>query len=697
MKRLFLGFLVFASVLFSKNQNNIPEAQINVSSVFQNGSKKLAQISTAQNIHSVLDNYSYIVQNMAKEERICHQTYHMSLLQKKYLLSHSYKEIVNKLLACKQLSDEQIWLFWQEYKNKRYWDWSNEKVYTENDLKDGLAKRKRDREKQEQAEERRRADERNKIEHQKLLQKYDLKILQNSDYVSSYQQSREQALKQTISDGGKKYTKTHDVDVQTKAFMQTQGIDHRQFESLSGTVFSHQLFQECADHYKQAAKVVYEYGLKNSVLIPHLIEFTKAAFIGTQHEEFALAVTLSDIAEILAESSLRVCKGVIESCCDLIDIVRHPKELAKSLCLVLRFLGGSLAVYDQEGAVGISSLAACKQTFDGDLVVFNQICDASREHFTQWYQTSSNQDKVQVASKLFADAFITPIVVGKAANACGGILVKVKESVNLTKAVELAEELGLGFVEAEELLLVTEVGIQKLPASMVELETAITSLIESEVNTAIKGLELLALKDLAPFVEEFGKMGGVISFENKIFKSQFKEVLKQIEEKLKNPILEQMKKLYGKKIIDNKDVRVHLDHICNFELRLKESKKFGGYILDIKGGHLPGVCEALEKTGLVKIISKQKLKTGGIHYVMQDAFTGKPIEKTVFLEGWTEEKIAKAVWDIYLNDSDVSICDNGKFTKKGIVDGCELKMYWDSSNNNGKIIEDVITFLPIKE
>jgi hypothetical protein len=232
---------------------------------------------------------------------------------------------------------------------------------------------------------------------------------------------------------------------------------------------------------------------------------------------------------------------------------------------------------------------------------------------------------------------------------------------------------------------------------MVELETAITSLIESEVNTAIKGLELLALKDLAPFVEEFGKMGGVISFENKIFKSQFKEVLKQIEEKLKNPILEQMKKLYGKKIIDNKDVRVHLDHICNFELRLKESKKFGGYILDIKGGHLPGVCEALEKTGLVKIISKQKLKTGGIHYVMQDAFTGKPIEKTVFLEGWTEEKIAKAVWDIYLNDSDVSICDNGKFTKKGIVDGCELKMYWDSSNNNGKIIEDVITFLPIKE
>lgn len=220
MKRLFLSFLIFASIIFSKNQNNVYQAQIDVSGIFQNKLKNLVNTSISHNISSVLDNYSYVVQQMAKEEKICYQQYQMSLQQKRYLLSHGYKEIVTRLLASRQLSDEQIWLLWQEYKNKRKWDWSNEKVYTENDLAYGLEKRKRDRHRQEQADERRRADEQKRVEYSKLFQKYDPKILQTFDYVSSYQNHRQQALQQTINDGGKKHTKTYDLDAQTKAFMQ---------------------------------------------------------------------------------------------------------------------------------------------------------------------------------------------------------------------------------------------------------------------------------------------------------------------------------------------------------------------------------------------------------------------------------------------------------------------------------------------
>ena len=99
----------------------------------------------------------------------------------------------------------------------------------------------------------------------------------------------------------------------------------------------------------------------------------------------------------------------------------------------------------------------------------------------------------------------------------------------------------------------------------------------------------------------------------------------------------------------------------------------------------------------MKIISTDPLPSGGIHYVMENAFTGKPIYKTIFPEGWTAEKVAQAALDVYTNDSAISVSKNGKFTKSSIVDGCEVKIYWESSNNNDKIIDKIVTCLPVKE
>ncbi|MBI2259958.1 MAG: hypothetical protein HYU67_13795 [Flavobacteriia bacterium] len=667
-----------------------------------------------------LDLQEQLIVEAIVKECVCRQTYQMTGKEKERLLSSEYQDIVHKLLGLDHLSDQNIWKLWEEYKQRHRLRFGSNSKY-EQELKDQLAKRKKERDKQVAKTKRKEQEHKKKIEVEELekqreqqrireqkqaalVKKYNQNILDNSEYISSYYQSRQQALKETIEDGGKQHIKTYDIDAQTQALLQMQGINHHQFKSLASSIFGHQLFQECADHYKKSAKIVFEYGLKNSTLIPHLINFTQAAFQGTKYEEFALAIELSNVAELLANFSVGACKGAIEKVCNFIDLFRDPKQLVimakhltASLIRITQTLGGALAAYDQEGIVGVTNLQACQESFGNDIALFNQVCGLSREHFLQWYQKSSVQDKGQVATGIVIDLTVTPFLMCKAMKACGGILMGAKNSLKLERAIELAEELGMGFQEAEELLLATEAGIQKLPATTAEIEVAMISLMESEINIAIKGLELPILQKLAPFIEEFRKMGGVIHLKDKIFKNQFKEVLKILEEELKNPILEQLKKLYGKKNIENKNVRVHLDYICNFELKLKESKKFGGYILDVKGGHLPGVCEAFEQTGLVKIISKQKLKTGGVHYVMQDAFTGKPIEKTVFLEGWNEEKIAKAVWDIYCNDSEIFICDNGKFTKIGIIDGCELNIYWDSSNNNGKIIEEIVTCLPVKE
>jgi hypothetical protein len=73
VKKLFLIFLIFSSIIFTKNEHNIPQAQLDLSSIFQNRSKNLTQPSASQSIPSVLDNYSYLLQVLSAAERQCLQ------------------------------------------------------------------------------------------------------------------------------------------------------------------------------------------------------------------------------------------------------------------------------------------------------------------------------------------------------------------------------------------------------------------------------------------------------------------------------------------------------------------------------------------------------------------------------------------------------------------------------------------------
>ncbi|MBI2345280.1 hypothetical protein HYV10_04415 [Candidatus Dependentiae bacterium] len=651
------------------------------------------------------------------KELVCRKTYKMTGHQKDKLLSSDYQDIVRELLNLEHLSDQQIWQLWEEYKQKhRVRVGSNNKY--EQELKNSLSKRKKERDKQrvqeqeikkkaEQQQVRQQKEQEQRIQEQQrqeLLKKYNPKILnsfddgldQKSHYISSYYQQREQALQQTINDGGKQHVRGYELDTQTQALLQMQGIDHHQFKSLSGTIFSHQLFCECADHYQRAAKVVFEYGLKNSVLIHHLINFIQAAFEGTKYEQFALAVNLSNMAEILANSSVSICKGILRSPIELIDLSLHAKQLAASLFKLTLNLGQILVAYDGIDSTNLISTKIEQKLADENAQIVHELCSISRSNFKDWCKNSSGQEKLEETSKLIADFTTTLFIFCKSLKGCTGILVEAKNAVNFQRVVEFAEELGLGFQEAEELLLATEVGVPKLPITAAELEIAATSLMKSEVDAVIKGLELSVIKDLLPFIEEFRSMGGVIPFENKIFKNQFKEALKKLEKQLKNPILEQIIKKYGEKIIDNKKVRAYLEHICNFDLGLKKSKIAGGYILDVGGGHLSGVCEALEQTGLIKIVGKNKLSNGVIDYTMQDIFTGNPIYKTVLPEKWTIEKIGDIVWEVFETGTDIVTSKNW-FKYKRIED-VDISLYLRTTKQQGNALDliEIVTLLPYK-
>lgn len=548
MRIFFLVFFTILSNFVSAKKDDIPEYQIHLYDNLSNNSD-ICTINTSKGNFSFkvsdsndfknsllinsLDLQEQLVVKAIIKECICRTIYQMTGKEKEKFLSSDYQDIIRLLLRLEGVSDQNIWKLWEEYKQRHTFRFGSNKKYEE-ELRTGLTKRKKERDKQALEKKRKEQANNKKIaadelqRKQAFLRKYNQNILDasphsgldpESSFISSCHQQRQQALEQTISDGGKHYVKNHAVDIQTQAFMQIEGIDNHQFKALSGTVFSHQLFQECADHYQKVAKIFFKYGLKNSTLIPHIINCTQAAFEGTKYEQFSLAIQLSDIAEILADFSVGVWKGVIEKACNFIDLFRHPKQLvvaaehlAASLIRITQTLGGALAVYDQEGVVGVTSLHACQQSFGDDVLLFNQMSDLSRGQFSEWYQKSSLQDKGQVISGMVIDFTVTPFILGKAMKACGVILVEAKNALKFERAIELAEELGVGFQEAEELLVATEAGMQKLPASAVEIEIAMTSFMESE------GLLIEIQNEVISVVEEITgvqKISAKIEYINK--------------------------------------------------------------------------------------------------------------------------------------------------------------------------------------
>ncbi|MBP9764927.1 hypothetical protein KBD08_01165 [Candidatus Babeliales bacterium] len=329
-----------------------------------------------------------------------------------------------------------------------------------------------------------------------LEQKYSSSMLCHSSYGSSYHNDRQHALQHTQAQSYAKTEQTHELDAQTAGMLEAHGIDSKKFQSLSGTVFQHQLFKECADHYKKAAIAVFEQGLKNSGIVAHVIEITNVAFASTQQESCAWAVTLSDIAEVLADTSLSLCKGLIESGCSTLEIICNPKQLVGAMTRGMQFLGGALAAYDQQPTVGVVHLQACQQAFADDVVLFNQMCDLSKKHFIEWCHNSSDQEKIQEVVKLVTDFTITPWVVGKTVNVIGRIFCEAQSLVKFGRIVDLAEELGLGFEQAQELLYATQEGLQQVPTTVAEVETVVTSLIESE------GLFIELQSEVAVVIEE---------------------------------------------------------------------------------------------------------------------------------------------------------------------------------------------------
>ena len=546
------------------------------------------------------------------------------------------------------------------------------------------------------AEEKRLLDEQ-MVREKQLMQekKYNLKILQNLDYASPYQAHREVALQKTVNQGYANHVQTHMVDDQTAGMLQAEGIDYKQLHDLAGTVFQHQLFKEVAQHYKNAAKIMFEYSIKNSCMVPHILEFAQSAFDATKMEQFGLAMQLSDVAELLAETSLSICKGPIQSLCGLTEALYHPKRTAKqlgqALVPILRTLGGAMAEYDHEGSACVTSMVAAQKAFGNDMQSFNQMCDLSKHAFLHWYEHSSGQDKIQATSKLVSDIVLQPFLIGKAGKACWGLLSHAGELQVLEGLSCLSEELGFAEIMQD---LAQVASKESLITTIGELEVGLTSLVESEIVVAQYGVNFAEITEIPVFIEQFLKFKGVIPRADALLIKQVKNTLKKLSKKLDRNCIKHFTKSYAQRQMGNTTVYAALEHFCNVELELMYSADAGGMVLNISGGHLHGVCEAVERAGFVKIKEVVTLPSGALHYYMEDIFIGRILEKTVLPRSWDAKKLCDATWKLYDGAGIVKEALHG-LTKTGVVDGIEFEMYCSVNKEAMLVMHKIVTCYPI--
>ncbi len=480
----------------------------------------------------------------------------------------------------------------------------------------------------------------------------------NLSQASTYLEDRQQALDKTKQEKYKEHVQTHELDAQTEAMLQAHGIDNKQFKQLSGTIFQHQLFDEIVLYYKKIAKVAFEYQIKNSLLVPGVLDLGSSAFDATRQQLFPFAMQLNDLAEFMADSSLSLCKGVIESACDFVDMyVLHPIHTAKQFTnltmSILHTLGGALHVMDTSSS-HVQHFQSMQKAFDYDIHKFHAMCELSRQAYAQWYQHTPMQTKIETSSKYITDAILHPYLLGKAAMACWSLI---KQGANL----RLLENLGsladeLGATEFIEDIAQTTQPEQQVITSVGDIEESMMSLFESESGKIIeKAVQVtskptMSLKDVLKRLHSKGASYNDPQFQKEVllhFNEQFcKEKLLCLSQKA----IDQ----YSRLSIVHKGKSITLvckpEHILMYDLKFQLNKTTGLIEGRIYGGHSGILTNYLKEQQIINIVEEFNLACGGRGLKYKHSF-GKTIEmKTEFCSSFTQEQIMQNITEVLNNE-----------------------------------------------
>ena len=647
------------SYLYSQNDKHDVDQSVYFSmdsSAVHNVKQKPEQgvyVSSATNslYHDLSDQeYQNLFMQAVRSEMVCRQIFHMSLAQKEQMKRLSYDDFVTDLLARNDLSDQAIVALWNEYKKKRVWNWNNEKQDNEIKIKESLKKRELKREQKV-------LQEKNyQLKLHQHKQRHDSIVLHDMNDLSPFQKDRKEALLKTKANGYATYEQNYHVDAQTTALFAIHGIDHQRYHNLSGTVFQHQLFQEAAACYKKATKIMFDHAVKNSLIVPYVLQLAQASFESTKVEIFDLSMQLNDLAELLAETSLSVFKALVESTCNLIDMVWNYKQTAKQisqlLVSVLQTLGGALNAYDYQSSLHVQHIQAVEQAFGADICAFNQLCDLSKKEFAYWYQISSGQEKVQALSRCVADLMLQPKLIGMAGKACAGILSKALNLRSLEAITALSEELNFAecLAQGVEQQLATTVG-EVIP----EIEQSLTSLMEAERSIVVGSGVLDCVETEQIFIEKIQRLQKT----NALYKNTQlqKEVIRYFDEYFyQKELLEFCKNVEKTHNVMKVQYLGHeVEMLCNprhmmtYQLGFRNITSLQQAEGMLCGGHVGLYAEDLARKGLIKIVSAEELLGGCKALEIEHVFGTKIAQKTVWPLNWSAEQIMEAIKKAFSN------------------------------------------------
>ncbi|MBM17508.1 MAG: hypothetical protein CL947_00385 [Epsilonproteobacteria bacterium] len=521
-----------------------------------------------------------------------------------------------------------------------------------------------------------------------------------NDYVSDeIEQAREEALQQTEAEDYIQYDQSYTLDAITCGYLSYQYIAYLDYLHCYGTALQQQYHQEICDILTQAAHqhLKIENLLQSQFISPvleHATNFAQAAQQTNQKDWTSVTGALASIGMLCVDLckefysrpldyARAIQEGVIESVYDFGHMMLRLDEAIYSVGQMLYFVLETGAMTEAALCFPESNMTALQERH-------GQI-SAALSAMQQDFFNKDGPARVKAITKFGTDFYLPAKLTHAVGYLIGGISSRARGMRSLEGVSSLFDESLITAETAEkirEIEVVIEQGFtQKVAAEFMEADSTIAK----AGNIAARPLKVL--------IDEIKiKYNGVIPSHCKMLRKEFKDRLKLLEQELRSFKLEQIKKIHGSKRVNNKKVDIALEHICNFQLKLEHRNIFGGYVLEITGGHLPGVCEDLANTGLVKIVNKNRLSTGVTDYILQNCLTGEIFSKpkTVFPLGWTEEKIVKSVWTIYEDPLlKVEKTGSGKFFKVGTIENINIQVLWSEKGKSNQVLDFIHTMYPI--
>ncbi|MCX5923622.1 MAG: hypothetical protein NTU89_03610, partial [Candidatus Dependentiae bacterium] len=306
---------------------------------------------------------------------------------------------------------------------------------------------------------------------------------------------------------------------------------------------------------------------------------------------------------------------------------------------------------------------------------------------------STGPERVEAITRFGAD-FVVP---GKIIHAVGGICGAVRSQAKIMRTLEgaafvLADELGFEEV-SQELALATE------QLEIVAQENIANNLayelmeIEANINKPVS-----ISRPAQAIVQDIRNLGGILPYSEVDLCIDLKHMFDHSFPKVNILIDQSTLRQFRQKVYvcegSSMKVNLDIDHIINFESKLVRNNKLQAFEIQFKGGHLAGICNRLESTGMVKIIEANTLSNGCLEYTLENSFNGAKFTKTEFPAHWDYEKIIKSCWDVFENpiSEDILSRDNVHYYRMGIIDNVfEMSIMFKRPTDE---ICNIVTALP---